>query len=147
MGVSAAYLLTASDRDSKQNSINNFYNIGLFIDSIAQLNQVLRTENNKSQIKSSIQYVEPIGKRFYIQSFYNYSDRNTDYQRNVFDQFQDSSSINQFLSRTFDNNIDYHRVGTSLRYSYKGTNISLGVAYQDIILKVTLKQVLIPQVL
>lgn len=135
LGVSAAYLLTASDRDSKQNSINNFYNIGLFIDSIAQLNQVLRTENNKSQIKSSIQYVEPIGKRFYIQSFYNYSDRNTDYQRNVFDQFQDSSSINQFLSRTFDNNIDYHRVGTSLRYSYKGTNISLGVAYQDIILK------------
>lgn len=135
LGVSAAYIFNVSDRKSEQESLNNFYKLGLFIDSIAVLNQILQTNNDKSQIKSSIQYVEPLGKRFFIQSFYNYSNRNTDYQRDVFDQIQDSSLKNQFLSRNFENNIEYHRIGTSLRYSYKGANISIGLAFQDLLLQ------------
>ncbi|MBK6353689.1 MAG: outer membrane beta-barrel protein [Saprospiraceae bacterium] len=124
-----------SDRKSEQESLNNFYKLGLFIDSVAVLNQILQTNNDKSQIKSSVQYVEPLGKRFFIQSFYNYSNRNTDYQRDVFDQIQDSSLKNQFLSRNFENNIEYHRIGTSLRYSYKGANLSIGLAFQDLLLQ------------
>ena len=81
----------------------------------------------KTQWKANAVYVEPLGKKLYFKTFYNFSDREESGERIVrsFDE-QDN-----FLSRSYNNNILLNRVGSSLRYSFDGYNISLGLAYQD----------------
>lgn len=75
--------------------------------------------------------MEPFGKRLYWQTFYNYNLRLESVDRDVADVIQDTPAANDFLSRYYDNRIDLHRLGTSLRYSYKGINISAGLAGQE----------------
>ncbi|UBM60546.1 TonB-dependent receptor family protein [Marinilongibacter aquaticus] len=93
------------------------------------LDQLNTSLNGSNLIKSSMMFVEPIKKMFFWESFYNFSQTKSEIDRQVYDrQGGEGDNLNENLSRFFDNTITYNRLGTSVRYANKGSNLSLGVA-------------------
>ncbi len=90
-----------------------------------QQNTIVRTE-----YKASLQYIEPIAKRFFWETFYNFSLRYDEVDRDVVDRGERTPVRNDALSLYYRNNYVYNRLGSSLRYSYKGLNVSAGLAGQ-----------------
>ena len=131
LGWSGAYFVNDSEQTGTQSSINEFYDDSGALDSTLVIEQQIDAVGLRQQVKSSAIYVEPFGKRWYWQTFYNYNLRLESVDRDVADVVQDLPAPNDFLSRYYDNRIDLHRLGTSLRYSYKGINISAGLARQE----------------
>jgi hypothetical protein len=88
---------------------------------------------NSQQIKSSMLYVEPLSKRFSVMGFYNFKNEN---RSNHNDSYIPDSNVEiDSLKLDYQNNVIYNRVGTSLNYGYEGINISLGGAFQSIIME------------
>ncbi|MCF8237357.1 MAG: TonB-dependent receptor family protein [Saprospiraceae bacterium] len=131
LGWSGAYFVNDSDQNGTQSSTNEFYDNAGLLDSTSVIEQDIAAIGLRQQVKSSAMYVEPFGKRFYWQTFYNYNLRLESVDRDVADVIQDTPSPNDFLSRYYDNRIDLHRLGMSLRYSFKGINLSAGMARQE----------------
>ncbi|TDQ17628.1 outer membrane receptor protein involved in Fe transport [Algoriphagus boseongensis] len=97
-----------------------------FFRDLDQVNQALNTSN---LIKSSLLFVEPIKKIFFWETFYNFSQSRSETDRKVFDvESSDTQELNPDLSRFFDNIITYNRIGSSIRYANKGSNLSVGIA-------------------
>jgi len=90
-----------------------------------QLNNIVRSE-----YKASLQFIEPFAKRYFWETFYNFSLRNDEVNRDVFDRGDRTYVPNEVLSLYYKNNYVYNRVGSSIRYSYKGLNVSAGLAGQ-----------------
>lgn len=128
--VSGSFLGNGALAENEIRSDNVFYFSDGAADSLSSLHQINETVNQGMILKSSLLHVEPLGKKFFVQSFYNVVRRLESTDRDVFDLVQDTRYQNPFLSRYFDNTIQLHRLGTSLRYSQKGINISLGIARQ-----------------
>lgn len=131
--ASFAYNVNNSDGHNTQKSINRFYKTSTTSpDSIVNINQINDTKSLRSQIKSSLLYIEPIKKIFFLETFYNFSLKSDEVDRNVFDVKEYSQIINEKLTRYYNNRTTFNRGGTSLRYSKKGINISGGIAVQQI---------------
>ncbi|MBK9271199.1 MAG: outer membrane beta-barrel protein [Saprospiraceae bacterium] len=129
-GISAALSRFDGHLFNEIASDNNFFIIASVFDSLYSIRQTNETSNQNLLIKSSIMHVEPIGNKFFSQTFYNFSQRREESDRDVFD-LQDQIEIkNDFLSRDYSNLIQTQRLGTSLRYSHQGTNVSIGLARQ-----------------
>ena len=132
--ASASYNFTNNDGVADQNSVNLFYNA---TDPNDALRRVLDLTNNTgstvSQVKSSLLFVEPFAKRFFWESFLNLSHRSDNVDRDVFDLAKDSGrrSPVDSLSSYYKNSYNYARVGSSIRYSFKGLNFSGGLAVQS----------------
>lgn len=132
--ASASYNFTNNDGVADQNSINLFYNA---TDPTDALRRVLDLTNNTgstvSQVKSSLLFVEPFAKRFFWESFLNLSHRSDNVDRDVFDLAKDSGrrSPVDSLSSYYKNSYNYARIGSSIRYSFKGLNFSGGLAVQS----------------
>jgi hypothetical protein len=131
--ASLGYNINNSDGSSFQNSINEFF---LDPSRNSRINQKNDTESNRTQLKGSLSYIEPFAKKFYWETFYNYSLRKDEVDRNVFDIRENNvEEVNKFLTRYYTNDFTYNRLGTSVRYSHKGLNLSVGVAGQQFDLK------------
>ncbi len=135
LGVNASYLYTELEDNWTQNSVTNFYNNAAEIDSTAIINQLNTNIRNKKQLKANALYVEPLSEKFFWQTFYNFSNREETGDREVNDISGSERLLNEDLSRTYINNIDLDRIGSSLRYSYEGVNITMGLGYQRFDLK------------
>lgn len=133
--ASAAYIYNQSDTEMSQASENSFFDFNQVLDSLAIIAQQISSIIEKQQIKSSLLHVEPIGEKFTVQTFYNFSRRIEAADRDVFDRKNGTLTSNDFLSRYYENQIDLHRLGTSLRYNHKGVNASVGVARQLFLLE------------
>lgn len=127
--MSGGYNFTNSDGDATQVSLNEFFKITSTNDLLRNINQFNSTLSDRNQWKASLLYVEPFGKKFSSETFYNFSIRNSIVDRNV--RNNESNLQIDSLTRYFENTISYNRIGTSLRYNYKGINISAGVAGQQ----------------
>ncbi|PLK45596.1 TonB-dependent receptor [Emticicia sp. TH156] len=125
--ASLTYNYNISDGEARQSSVNELFGApeGLIPGNINQLNT---TNSPRNLVKSSLLYVEPISKKFFSETFYNFSLRRDAVDRNV--QTTDGIRIDS-LSNYYNNDFVYNRLGTSLRYNHKGVNISLGVAAQQ----------------
>ncbi|WP_028524015.1 outer membrane beta-barrel protein [Runella limosa] len=131
--ASGSYGYVQNDGIADQNSLNLFY-------SATSANDVIRraldlTNNTNSQVnelKSSLLFVEPVSKRVFWETFLNLSRRGNFVDRDAFDLAQESGRRIPVdtLSSYFKNDITYARIGSSLRYTYKGFNISGGLAVQ-----------------
>jgi len=136
-GANISYLTTELQDDWTQNSNLNF----LESDTTTQLSQLIDQDNltnaDKQQFKVNAVYVEPLSKKFFIQTFYNYRNTAEGGDRFVGDLVDSQTIQNDFLSRAYDNSIAYNRGGTSLRYSHSGINVTAGAAYQNFDLKGT----------
>ena len=130
LGLSSTYILNHYDRNTDQYSENNFYDQTGIFDSISILNQFTSTKSDKAEFSANAMYTEPFYKKFYWSSFYNFNRRNENVDRDVSDLVSGNAVANDFLSRTYENTILVNRIGSFLRYSFKGTNISAGVANQ-----------------
>ncbi|MBL7825523.1 MAG: TonB-dependent receptor [Saprospiraceae bacterium] len=88
-------------------------------------------DNQTTQYKSSALFTEPITKRWFWETFYNYNNTENDVNRQV----QNPESLGQridSLSVFYKNNTLYNRMGTVVRYGYQGANVSIGLAAQRI---------------
>ena len=135
MGFNASLLNTELNDDWLQDSETQFFDDQGTVADILKIDQQNESHAEKSVLKLNGIYVEPLSKKFFWQTFYNYSNRNESGDRIVNDITDDNSVLNENLSREYTNTIDLNRIGTSIRYSFNGMNITTGVAYQQFDLK------------
>ena len=128
--ASLGFNVNNSDGTDYQRSVNEFFQDPTQNSTVNLRNE---TESLRNQMKGSLSYIEPLGKKFYWESFYNYSLRRDKVDRDVFNVSEtNQDQINEGLTRYYTNEFTYNRLGTKLRYSYKGLNISAGLAGQQI---------------
>lgn len=130
-GANGSFMKTSAINDGGQQSDLGFYNGQTTIDSSVYINQITYNDADKTLFKANAIYVEPLSKRLFWQTFYNYSNRQETGDRDVTDVNNETTQLNEYLSRTYENTIGLNRVGSSIRYSHKGINISLGGAWQQ----------------
>jgi hypothetical protein len=129
--ASAGYNYLNSNGDATQKSLNKLFNATTLRDSILAIDQLTNNFSNKSQIKSSLFFVEPLSKTFFWESFFNTSFQSNQVNRDLFDRSNaGANNRNDSLSRFYDNHLTYNRLGSSIRYSKDGVNISAGLAAQ-----------------
>jgi hypothetical protein len=84
------------------------------------------------QVKSSVLYTEPLSKRIFWESFYNFSQTNNEVDRQVTDPDANGGERIDSLSIYYTNDVLYNRLGTVFRYAHNGLNISTGIAGQQL---------------
>lgn len=137
IGVNGSYLKTDIIEDQKRFSDNLFFNDAGVNDSTLVLRQFNNDALDKTVLKFNALVSEPLTKKIFFKLFYNYSSRIENGNRTVNDQntSDETLTLNNLLSRKYNNNISNQRTGTSLNYSHKGLNLTLGGAYQNFDLK------------
>jgi hypothetical protein len=129
--ASAGFNYMNSDGASTQKSLNKFLSATTLRDSIQAIDQLTNNFSKKIMLKSSLFFVEPLSKAFYWESFFNTSFQNNRLNRDLSDR--SSAGIvtrNDSLSRFYDNNLAYNRLGSGIRYSKDGVNVTVGLAAQ-----------------
>lgn len=131
--ASATYQINSTNSDLRLNSRNEFLQATSVNDQLRVINQDQQTNGHRSEYKASLLYVEPLTKKFFWETFYNFSLRTDQVDRPVVDIPADNSAgqRNDSLSRYYHNNYIFNRLGSSLRYSFKGLNLSAGLAGQQ----------------
>lgn len=119
--------VSASDETNNLNSLTKYLTSTDPNTQIRALRQLNDNNNNQTQLKSSLLYLEPLSKKFYWENFYNFSSDYRKVRRDAFNRLQSDERMDS-LSTYYTNQIFYNRVGSSLRYSYSGVNVSLGMA-------------------
>jgi hypothetical protein len=89
-------------------------------------------KSNTHTAKSSLLYVEPLGKRFTLQGFYNFSNA---WRSNSNNSEDENANPIDSLWVVYKNTSLYNRVGSSLNFAYKGINLLIGAAYHNLQLK------------
>ncbi len=108
-------------------STNKFFTASNITDQIRASNLLNTTNLNTDQLKASFLFLEPLSKKMFWESFYNFSNDNNNTFRNAQNNLDANKRVDS-LSSYFKNTIAYNRLGTSLRYSHDGKNFSLGIA-------------------
>jgi hypothetical protein len=128
--MSGSYAFTDGKSLDDINNMNEF----LMLSPNEQIKFIAKNseEDNTHTAKASLLYVEPLGKRFTLQGFYNFSNSWRSNANNSKDE--DANPIDS-LWIIYKNISLYNRVGTSLNFAYKGVNLLIGAAYQDLRLK------------
>lgn len=131
--ASAGYNNSLSDGTENLLSVNRFFQATTFTEQIRQLNT---NENATQQLKSSLLFTEPLSKKWYWESFYNINDAKNQVLRRVNNPEQNNERVDN-LSVFYDNRVFYNRLGSSIRYSFEGINVTTGLAVQDLTLEGT----------
>ena len=126
--VSSGYNNSLSDGTESLLSVSRFFEATTFTQQIRQFN---RNENTTQQLKSSVLFTEPLSKKWYWESFYNINNTKNEVRRQVQNPEQNDARVDS-LSRFFDNTVFYNRLGSSLRYSHEGVNVTAGLAVQQL---------------
>ncbi len=131
--ASAGFNINNTDGEADQNSSNVFYNIRPGVDSTFLLNQSNSTLSHRNEIRSSLLFIEPLSRKFYWEMFYNFSYNQAEVEREVYDVRSGEADVrNDNLSRYYTSGVLYNRVGSTVRYSFKGLNIGLGLGVQQL---------------
>ena len=121
---SAAFNQNQNDLNENFASLNRFFTT----EQIRQLNRQLNRDNNgNDEIKSSLLYTDALSKKWFFESFYNFSQASSQNQRRVTD-LELNDQLVENLSLFSDNKLLYNRLGTGLRYSHEGINLAFGLA-------------------
>ncbi|GAB2593934.1 TonB-dependent receptor domain-containing protein [Spirosoma areae] len=131
--ASASYQINTSDGDLELRSRSDFFGAISANEQLRLIRQDQATNSLRNEYKASLLYVEPFAKKFFWETFYNFSLRYDEVDRNVLNVGDAGQvlSLNDSLSRYYKNNYLFNRLGSSVRYSYKGLNISAGLAGQQ----------------
>ncbi len=128
--ASATYEINTNDANLLLDSENSYTGPIRPQDQQPDIHQDQRNNTVRTEYKASLQYIEPIAKRYFWETFYNFSLRYDEVDRDVFDRGDRTYVRNDVLSLYYKNNYVYNRLGSSLRYSHKGLNVSAGLAGQ-----------------
>ena len=129
--ASVGYNDNRSDGTDNLFSINKFFQATTFTEQVRQLNT---NDNATKQVKSSLLFNESLSKKVFYEAFYNVSSTKNQILRQVNNPENNNERIDK-LSVFYDNDILYNRLGSQLRYSYSGVNLSAGLAVQQLNLK------------
>jgi hypothetical protein len=135
---SGTYILNNSDNEALQTSAFREYvtggeNFPITDSAAVNINQLSLGLTRSNVLKSSISYVEPLNKLLTWDIFANYSKTIQSIDRDIYSPPTASlPNRNQDLSVFFDNQVNYARIGSSVRYANKGIFAMLGVAGQNI---------------
>lgn len=132
--LSSGYNITNSDGTENLNSINRFLNATNANDQIKALRQLNNNNNQENLFKVSALYLEPLSKKIYWETFYNFSTDSRFVERVSLNKLLENRRLDS-LSVYFKNSVTYNRVGTSMRYSHSGVNVSVGLASVNYTLK------------
>jgi hypothetical protein len=127
LAVSGGYNDGQSDGTETLNSRNQFLQSG----GLVQIRQFNSNLNNTRQLKSSALYTEPLTKKWFWESFVNLSQTNNEVNRPTGDPENNNQRIDS-LSIYYEQEVKYARLGSSLRYSNEGLNITAGLAGQQL---------------
>ncbi len=130
-GVNFIYNVNERNTEEDLFSKNEFYSQNI-LDSTAILDQFIQFNTDINSIKSSLLYVEPLGKNLSIQFIYNFIQRKDQLVRDVFDNIQDTMLISNLYSRNNDHTFKLNKGGAILQFGKNGLNLSAGVAAQNI---------------
>ena len=130
LGLNTSILYTELEDDWTQFSQTDFFSNSNVLDSTAIINQANNNVRDKIHFKANALFVEPLNKKLFSQTFYNYSNRLETGERRINDLASGNEVVNDDLSRTYENTIGMHRIGSSIRYSFNEINISAGAGYQ-----------------
>lgn len=124
--LSAGYNRSQGDNDENTLSRNTFYDLAPFTTAI---HQAILKNSDKEQIKASALYTEPLSKKFFLETFYNFNLTTNQVNRQatapqVADERIDS------LSMYYSNESLANRVGVGIRFANNGLNLMMGVAGQ-----------------
>lgn len=125
--VSLGYNINNSNGTENLNSVSRFLVASTFNEQIKSIRQINNDVNHQNLLKGGAMFLEPLSKKFYWETFYNFSSDNRSVNREALNGLQENRRFDS-LSTYFENNISYNRVGTSFRYSHAGINISIGMA-------------------
>ena len=114
------------------NNINEFFNA---TSPSEQIKFIVKNDKNSEDhnVKSSVMYVEPIGKRLSFMGFYNFRTTLSNSKNRSTDAENSDAGIDS-LWLDYKNQLLYNRVGASLNYAYNGINLRLGGAFQSLLL-------------
>jgi hypothetical protein len=125
--LSFGYNVNNSNGDENLNSTNLFINAITFTEQIRAIRQINDNENRQHLLKGSALFLEPLSKKIFWETFYNFSVDNRSVNREAFNGLIENQRLDT-LSTYFENKVTYNRIGTSLRYSFSGINVSVGGA-------------------
>jgi Outer membrane protein beta-barrel family len=125
--LSLGYNINNSNGTENLNSDNLIRDAVTFKEQVKIFRQINDNLNRQNMVKGGAMFLEPLSKKFYWETFYNFSSDNRSVSREAHDNLREKKRFDS-LSTYFENNISYNRVGTSFRYSHAGINISLGAA-------------------
>jgi outer membrane receptor protein involved in Fe transport len=128
--LSAGYNTSHNSTTDSLLSINKFFTATTFTEQIRQLKD---RATDAAEIKSSALYTEPITKKWFWETFYNFSRSGNQANRQV-KSLPEETRIDS-VSVYSDNSTLYDRLGSSIRYSNNGFNAMAGVAIQQLKLK------------
>jgi hypothetical protein len=94
------------------------------------IRQLIAKDNRMLQYRGSALYSEPLSKRFFLEGFANYALSQND-NNNQATNPATAARIDSF-SRYYSIDNQYIRLGSSLRYSHEGINLSAGLAAQQL---------------
>jgi Outer membrane protein beta-barrel family/Carboxypeptidase regulatory-like domain len=125
--LSTTFNDSRSDANENLTSLNRFFAAETFEQQVRLLNT---NTNNTRQYKSSVLYTDAFSGKWFWETFANAS-----LTQNAVNRQSQNALINQrvdSLSVFYDNDVQYGRVGSGIRYSYAGLNVSVGLAGQGI---------------
>jgi hypothetical protein len=99
-------------------------------DSLSFLRQNVDSDANKNQWSANIMFNEPLGKKFFLNTFYNFRTWTQDGLFIAVDQENGANLINPNLSRDYENSVTTQRGGSTLKYNHEGFNVAVGAGYQ-----------------
>jgi hypothetical protein len=134
----ASFAWSGGFNASKTNGLDNPYSLNRFFqaNTFTEQMQLLSSNNNNrtTQFKSSLLLTEPISKKMFWETFYNFSATS-----NIQDRLTQNAMAQNFridtLSAYYTNNVLYNRLGTTFRLALKGLNVAAGIAGQQLQLK------------
>jgi hypothetical protein len=94
------------------------------------IRQWVAKDNQMLQYRGSALYSEPLSKRFFLEGFANYALNQNDNNNQATNPVT-ATRIDDF-SRYYSIDNQYARLGSNLRYSHEGINLSAGVAAQQL---------------
>ncbi len=127
---SAGYNLSLSDGTEDINTLNEFFEATTPTD---QIRNLINSDKNAQEFKSSILYTEPLNDKLFAEIFYNFSNVDNFSNRQALAPLNSNKRIDS-LSTYFEQNTLYNRFGTVLRYAYNGFNAAIGIAAQSLVL-------------
>jgi hypothetical protein len=133
-----SFAMSAAYDFSDGKGIENIKNINDFYDAVSlsdQIKFIVQNNNNSEDhtLKSSLLYVEPLSKRFSLLGFYNFR-INANFNKNFSTDPGNHHQEIDSLWVNYKNTMLYNRAGVSLNYMYNGITITLGGAFQSLIL-------------
>lgn len=129
--ASGTFQINSNDGSLDLDAQNRFFQATNLDQQLRIIQQSQATNSLRNEYRASLIYVEPFAKKYFWETFYNFSLRFDEVNRDVFNVADASRPRNDSLSLYYRNNYLFNRLGTSLRYTFKGLNLSAGVAGQQ----------------